>query len=988
MLSWLPLPGAGLATSDEITTTGSYPANRICTFAAIRAKIALPSRCVEGFLHTGCLRVLTEFLRTLKNSKSMATNVFQGGSPAEGGRIWSFGDCEFDDSRLELRVHGVPVDLELKPLEVLLQLLLHAGEVIPKERLLESVWPGLMVVDGSLATAVSKLRKALGDTDSSIVLTIPRVGYRLGVPVRSCPAIDSRVETSWNFSPGDSVPGRENWRLVRALPTPQNREVWLAENPKTHELRVFKFALRSGRLKSLKREVTVSRFLRESLGERPDFGHLLEWNFEKQPYSLESEFGGPNLVEWAESQGGLEKIPLETRLRILTDVASAVASAHQAGVVHKDLKPANILMTPSARGGWQIKIVDFGSASLTEPERLQMLGITNLGLTQTADAQASSLSGTLLYLAPEVLSGQPSTAAGDTYALGVMLYQLVAGDFRKPLSPGWEGEIEDPLLREDIASAAHGDPGKRLKSASELAGRLRDLDRRHSELHRLEQEKARAELARRKRAEARARRPWIVLTASVLAMAVILSFVLYRKSAAPKPRAATVALLPFRNAASNSSIDFLRFALPDEIGTALSHMRPLAVRPFSANGKYAQGATDLQQAGREMAANSIVTGDFLLVGEQLQITIEAVDVDTNGLRWRDTLNVPAGNLLALQAQIAAISRGKLAPALGASELVREMPANPQNQQAYDLYLRSVPIPYDPEPNKKAIAMLEQSVQLDRGYPPAWLALALRYYHDGREAGGGPQMLSRSDDACEHALALDPDSLDAANELTLHRTERGDLTRAYREAQELVRRRPDSAIAHHLLSYVLRYAGVLDEAGHQCDLSILLDPHVGGSCSATFMEAGNYKRALDFVRKDFSSEWSKAHGVDILVRQGRYEEALKVGAPKNEWASSYTMLLACVQHKPLAEAAALAAQVQPNDDPEVSYFYAGHLAFCGQTEAALHMLDAAVKANYCSYPAMDSDPLFANIRGRQEFADIRERGNACNRNFRAAMAQSH
>src|SRR6267378_1216266 len=803
----------------------------------------------------------------------MFSNTSQGNDPAVFGRLWSFANCEFDDTRLELRVSGALVDLELKPLEVLLQLLVHAGEVISKERLLDSVWPGLMVVDGSLATAVSKLRKALGDADSSIVLTIPRVGYRLGVPVRSRPVMDSPAEMNLCFRPGDSVPSREHWRMVRVLPRPESREVWLVENPKTHELRVFKFALRGGRLKSLKREVTVSRFLRESLGERADFARLLEWNFETEPYSLEIEYGGPNLVEWAESQGGLSKIALGTRLRLLADVASAVAGAHQVGVVHQDLKPANILVTHVAGGDWQIKVVDFGSASLTEPERLQALGITNLGLTQTAGPQASSLTGTLLYIAPEVLSGQPSTASADVYALAVMLYQIVVGDFGKPLSPGWEGEIEDVLLREDIAKAACGDPRKRLNSAEELAGRLRDLHRRRVELRRLEQEKARDELVRQRRADARTRRPWMVLAAVTLAVAIAVSFALYRKAFSTKP------------------------------------------------------------------------------------------------------------------QIAATSRGKLAPALGASELVREMPANPQNEQAYDLFLRSVSIPYDPEPNKKATAMLERSLQLDPGYPPAWLALSLRYYHDGREAGGGEPMLLRSDDACERALALDPDSLDAANELALHRAERGDLKRAYREAQQLVQRRPDSAVAHHLLSYVLRYAGVLDEAGRQCDTTTLLDPLVGGSCSATFMEAGNYKHALDYVRKDFSSEWSKAHGVDILVRQGRYEEALKVGAPENEWASSYKMLLACVQHKPAEEVVALAAQVQPNDDPEVSYFFAAHLAYCGQVAPALQMLDSAVRANYCSYPAMDSDPLLANLRGRSEFAEIRSRAMACNRRFLSETKQT-
>src|SRR5580693_6199607 len=188
-------------------------------------------------------------------------------------RLWRFADYEFDELGRELRVKGRPVDLESKPLDVLLQLLLHAGEVVTKEELLESVWPDVMVVDGSLATAVSKLRKAMGDEDHPAIVTIPRVGYRLGVPVYC--------------------------KTVAAASGPE---------------RVFKFAADGSRLKGLKREITVSRFLRESLGDRPEFVRILEWNFETAPYFLESEYAGANLAEWAEGQGGLSKISHQTRL--------------------------------------------------------------------------------------------------------------------------------------------------------------------------------------------------------------------------------------------------------------------------------------------------------------------------------------------------------------------------------------------------------------------------------------------------------------------------------------------------------------------------------------------------------------------------------------------------------------------------------------------------------------------------------------------------
>ncbi len=313
-------------------------------------------------------------------------------------------------------------------------------------------------------------------------------------------------------------------------------EVWLAENPKTHEQRVFKFAADGARLKGLKREITVARFLRESLGDRPEFVRILEWNFETPPFFLESEYAGANLAEWAEGQGGLSAISQETRLQLLVDVARAVAAAHDIGVLHKDLKPANVLVVPGKNAEWQIKLADFGSASLFDPSRLYALGITNLGFTQ-ASVDSQAMTGTLMYLAPEVLAGQSPSASADVYALGVMLYQLTAGDFRKPLAPGWEAEIQDPLLREDIADAACGDPAKRISSAADLVERLVTLDQRRVKRDELEAAKRRAQIAERKLSETRARRPWVVFAIVALAAGMGFSFALYRRAVHERDKA-------------------------------------------------------------------------------------------------------------------------------------------------------------------------------------------------------------------------------------------------------------------------------------------------------------------------------------------------------------------------------------------------------------------------------------------------------------------
>ena len=452
------------------------------------------------------------------------------------GRVWRFAECEFDESTRQLRVRGHLAELESKPLDVLQQLLLHAGEVVTKNELLESVWPGVTVVEGSLATAVSKLRKAIGDDDQTLVLTIARIGYRLGAPVQSRRVAPPDLP-ELGFEPGDAVPGRDQWHLQRKLDVSRSSEVWIAEHSKTSELRVFKFAADGIRLKGLKREATISRFLRDSLGERPDFVRVLEWNFDTSPYSLESEYGGVDLVEWAESQGGLPGIPMETRLHLLVDVARAVAAAHEIGVLHKDLKPANILIAARDDGSWQVRVADFGSGSLLEPARLDELGITNLGFSGSENPDVHPQTGTIMYLAPEVLGGHSPTASADVYSLGVILYQLITGDFRKPVAPGWEADIADPLIREDIAAAACGDPARRFNTVAALIERLETLEQRRAAKGELEGARQRALVAERQLASAQARRPWIMVAGLTLAAGLVVALALYRNASQERNRA-------------------------------------------------------------------------------------------------------------------------------------------------------------------------------------------------------------------------------------------------------------------------------------------------------------------------------------------------------------------------------------------------------------------------------------------------------------------
>lgn len=461
---------------------------------------------------------------------------------ANGGALhrYRFGSAEFDEARFELRVGGLAVELERRPLEVLALLLRHTDEVVGKDQLLATIWAGRVTVEHVLASAVAKLRKGLGEENAGRIVTQARVGYRLAGPVERI-AVGRRMRNTLELRAGEPVPGRPHFVLHRQLAGSRANEVWLARHDKTGEARVYKFGADGDRLRALKREATLSRLLRESLGDREDIVRVVDWNFEEVPCFLECEYGGENLLEWAEHDGRLAEMSVPQRLQLALQAVEAVAAAHEAGVLHKDLKPANVLVVPRRDGTWQVKIADFGAGTVLEPDRLQELGVTPLGLTLDVAGSDGTSFGTPFYIAPEILAGAAPTARADVYSLGVMLYQLLAGDLRKPLTTGWEADIADPLLREDIAGATHGDPALRIASVAGLGERLRGLEQRRRQRQRLERAERDAEAARRGLERVRARRPWMAATLAVLVAGLGASLWLYGRASEARRAAETQA---------------------------------------------------------------------------------------------------------------------------------------------------------------------------------------------------------------------------------------------------------------------------------------------------------------------------------------------------------------------------------------------------------------------------------------------------------------
>jgi serine/threonine protein kinase len=682
-------------------------------------------------------------------------------------------------------------------------------------------------------------------------------------------------------------------------------------------------------------------------------------------------------------------------LEVGVQVADALVASHAKNIVHRDIKPANIFLTPSG----QVKVLDFGLAKL-----VHNLGSDDDGGADNSLTAVGVIPGTAVYMSPEQARSETIDARSDLFSFGVVLYEMATGKkpfagnnslmtldavlHSKPVPPRELNPKVPVELEGIIGKAMEKDRNHRYQSAAEMKSDLALL-KREAESGQIKSGSHTAKLRAATRTFGHTNRlqTFLLIGLSALLVTVLTAvgawYYQHREMANAEQRNA-IAVLPLQNMNGDFNVDYLRFALSDELTSVLTYSRTLEVRPSSVTRRYVELDLDPKKVGQELRVGRLLTGSFRKQGDQLLVTLEAIDVPSDRLLWQTTVSERIDNLIGLQEQLTTQVQHGLLPILGGAAGAAEAAASrPKNQQAYDFYLRSVAVPHDPAPNKEAIKMLEWAVGIDPTYAPAWEALGQRYYFDSLFGGGGEEMFQRSNSAYERAVALDPNRVMAASNLITNRVERGDLGRAFDAATDLVRRRPQSADAHFALSYVYRYAGMLEQSTAECNAARQLDPgnFAFRSCAWSFLEMGKTDRAMDFVHLDAGSEWAAWVTPYIYLGEGNVAEAYSAAKNMSKGPKYHRELMeACSAPQRPADLARIVREtessVMTEPDPEAWYHVGALMAACGQNEPALRLLKAAVQQNYCAYTALLDDPLLKDLRKETAFNPVLTAASKC------------
>jgi serine/threonine-protein kinase len=702
-------------------------------------------------------------------------------------------------------------------------------------------------------------------------------------------------------------------------------------------------------------------------------------------------------------------LELKTAVLIALQVADALAVAHSRGIIHRDIKSGNVMVTPAG----QVKVLDFGLAKLLDENEAATTGIHHTELTEIGVPY-----GTATYAAPEQARGDRVDKRADIFSTGVLLYEMLTGtwpfrgkttidvrhavlhDAPKPIAELRSSPIP-ARLQQLVDKALEKEPRDRFQRMDELRDQLRlVLQEISGDTAASDYQGVTAEPPRHlggANPVSRAMR-WLKNITRSETPTTSPNIVSASKQGIHETPATSVsdkekkslAILCFRNLSNDPATSFYEFSLADAVITELARVRSLVVRPSSVIARYQGGQQDPREIGQELGVTAVLTAGFIHSGDRFRVTAQLLDVASGDMLWSDRIDTAASDIIALQDTIAQRIVEGLRVELSPSEQVGIGKATTNNPAAYEQYLRGRDLfarfifrTVAPEDCDAAIKHFEHAIELDPDFALAHDGLGATYVNRVFKGFGGEEDYERAEVAFSKALSIDPNNFEARMLSVFIYLWRGDKPKALAEVNRARREAPNEPVVHFVKALLHRLNGEYGRALRSYDRLVRLDPaaHVVASYSRAMvhMYMGNFDEA--FRQLDNAGEPDnplvKTFRALALYYTGKTDEAADLMQqvvskhPDLHGIRPFMAMFLSAQGKHDEALTQLTDNAKRNGevDADISYSIGSVYALEGMNEEAFEWLERSISLGNANRPCFESDPNWTALRSDPRFTEL-------------------
>jgi serine/threonine-protein kinase len=702
-------------------------------------------------------------------------------------------------------------------------------------------------------------------------------------------------------------------------------------------------------------------------------------------------------------------LSLESALSIVLQTADALSAAHERGIIHRDIKAGNVMVTPTG----QVKVLDFGLAKLLDEEAARTSGIHHTELTEVGIPY-----GTATYAAPEQARGDRVDARADIFSTGVLLYEMLTGswpfkgktavdvrhavlhDEPAPLSQVRPGFIP-PRLQQIIDKALAKDPRHRYQKMAQFADEIRSVIRELGTQSVIDE--SMTTIAPRHMSSggtvARALR-WLKGRTSGEAASGGSGRRMTGSTEGERTPATSladgerksVAILPFQNVGNDKETDFYQFSLADAVITELARVRSLVVRPSSVIVKYQNKQIDPAEAGQELSVDAILTATFLRAGDRLRVTAQLLDVRTSEILWSERIDADASDIINVQdtivKRIVEGLRLELSPD-EADELAKGATTNAAASEEYlrgrDALANFIYHTIEREQLDTAIEHFRRAIEIDPKFALAYSALGSCYVNRVLKGLGQAGDHEKGKMAFKKALSIDPRLLEARMHMVIIYLTGGQKQKARAEVEMLRHEYPNDPGVQFVRGIVARLDGEYDRALRSFDRMARLNPSdrvvASYNRARIFMYQAQYEQALHELDQGAAIEPEhpiiKIFRARTLYYRGEVDAATRLlhqVLEKHPHMDGMRPILAiCLsaqgQHTKANEQLTHKVRQVAEADYDISYWLASAYLLQGKQVEALRWLETAIGLGNENVPWFESDPNWTDMHQDPRFIDL-------------------